>query len=126
MAVELQADVEALLPDVEADLTEYGFAPGLSTLTMRSARAALLECWHYAPEAPPEILVEAATRLAAWIVGTRPHVSQEAISDPSGTSVTRNFTNGAATANGLRASGASAALARFRRRRGGTIPGTAS
>ena len=61
---------------------------------------------------------EAAVRLAGWLYGNRPHVSEHEITDPSGSTTKLRFNNSAATANGWRASGASALLARYIVRRG--------
>ena len=54
--------------------------------------------------------------------GSRPHLAAESFKDPSGTEFSMTFNNSsAATANGLRASGAGAMLSRYVVRRGGAI-----
>ena len=85
------------------------------------AGAAVLFCYQVAPDAPEAILREASIRLAGWLYGNRPHVSEHEITDPSGTTTKLRFNNSAATANGWRASGAAALLSRFITRRGGVI-----
>ena len=52
--------------------------------------------------------------------------SRYEFTDPSGSAIKLRFNNSAATANGFRSSGASAMLARYVKRRGGTIVGTPS
>ena len=84
------------------------------------AAAAVELCNGLAPGAPESILREAAIRLAGWLYGSRPHLAGESFKDPSGTEFAMTF-NSAATANGLRASGAGAMLSRFIVRRGGAI-----
>ena len=85
------------------------------------AAAAVETCYGLAPGAPESILREASIRLAGWLYGSRPHLSQESFEDPSGTKFDMTFNNSAATANGLRASGAGAMLSRYVVRRGGAI-----
>ena len=85
------------------------------------AGAAVIFCCQVAPDAPEAILREAAIRLAGWLYGNRPHVSEHEHTDPSGTTIKLRFNNTAATANGWRASGASALLSRYVVRRGGVI-----
>ena len=85
------------------------------------AGAAVAFCYDIAPNAPEAILREASIRLAGWLYGNRPHVSEFEHTDPSGTTIKLRFNNSAATANGWRASGASAMLARYIVRRGGVI-----
>ena len=85
----------------------------------RGRRHILLRCC--AGRAPKPILREASIRLAGWLYGNRPHVAEHEITDPSGTTIKLRFNNSAATANGWRASGASALLSRYVVRRGGVI-----
>ena len=85
------------------------------------AGAAVVFCCQVAPDAPDAILREASIRLAGWLYGNRPHVSEHTVKDPSGTEISLRFNNSAATANGWRASGASALLSRYVVRRGGVI-----
>ena len=96
-------------------------APSTSTVEMEIAGAAVIFVNDVAPNAPESILREAAIRLSAWIYANRPHVSEHGITDPSGTSIKLRFNNSAATANGFRASGASALLSRYVVRRAGVI-----
>ena len=88
------------------------------------AGAAVLFCCGVAPDAPEAILREASIRLAGWLFGNRPHVSEHEFTDPSGSTIKLRFNNTAATANGFRSSGASALLSRYIKRRGGLIDGT--
>ena len=90
------------------------------------AGAAVIFCCDVAPSAPEAILREASIRLAGWLFGNRPHVVEHEFTDPSGSSTKLRFNNSAATANGFRSSGASALLARYVKRRAGTIAGTPS
>ena len=73
-----------------------------------------------APKTPTAIGTEAAVRFAGWLYGNRPHVRGHEFTDPSGTMLKLDFA-GSATANGFRASGASALVSRFVRRRAGAI-----
>ena len=88
---------------------------------MEIAGAAVVFCCQVAPDAPEAILREASIRLAGWLYGNRPHVSEHTVKDQSGTEISLRFNNSAATASGWRASGASALLSRFIVRRGGVI-----
>ena len=90
------------------------------------AGAAVIFCCDVAPDAPEAILREASIRLAGWLFGNRPHVSEHEFTDPSGSTTKLRFNNSAATANGFRSSGASALLARYVKRRAGTIAGTSA
>ena len=85
------------------------------------AAAAVETCCGLAPGAPLATLREASNRLAGWMYGSRPHLAAESFKDPSGTEFSMTFNSSAATANGLRASGAGAALSRYVVRRGGAI-----
>ena len=96
-------------------------ASSASATEIEIAGAAVIFCNQVAPNAPEAILREAAIRLAGWLYGNRPHVSEHEHTDPSGTTIKLRFNNSAATANGFRASGASALLSRFVERRGGVI-----
>ena len=75
-----------------------------------------------ATNTPSTVRLRAAERLAGWMIGNTPHVRRRSTTDPSGTSMELDY-HSAATSNGFRASGASAALARFLVRRGGIIGG---
>ena len=90
-------------------------------VAMEIAGAAVVFIVDVAPKSPEAIGREAAIRLAGWLYGNRPHVAEHEITDPSGTSIKLRFNNSAATANGFRASGASALVSRHIRRRGGII-----
>ena len=96
-------------------------ASSTSASEIEIAGAAVIFCCQVAPDAPEAILREAAIRLAGWLYGNRPHVSEHEITDPSGTTIKLRFNNSAATANGWRASGAAALLSRFIVRRAGVI-----
>ena len=93
----------------------------VTTALTEIAGAAVAFCYDIAPDAPEAILREASIRLAGWLYGNRPHVSEHEVTDPSGTTTKLRFNNSAATANGWRASGASALLSRYVVRRGGVI-----
>ena len=96
-------------------------ASSASTTEIEIAGAAVVFCCQVAPDAPEAILREAAIKLAGWLYGNRPHVSEHTVKHPSGTEISLRFNNSAATANGFRSSGASALLSRFIVRRGGVI-----
>ena len=96
-------------------------ASSASATEIEIAGAAVAFCYDIAPDAPASILREASIRLAGWLYGNRPHVAEHEITDPSGTTIKLRFNNSAATANGWRASGASALLSRYIVRRGGVI-----
>ena len=96
-------------------------ASSLGATEIEIAGAAVIFCNQVAPDAPEAILREASIRLGGWLYGNRPHVSEHIVKDQSGTEISLRFNNSAATANGWRASGASALLSRFIVRRGGVI-----
>ena len=96
-------------------------ASSASETEIEIAGAAVIFCNQVAPDAPEAILREASIRLAGWLYGNRPHVSEHEHTDPSGTTIKLRFNNSAATATGWRASGASALLSRYVVRRGGVI-----
>ena len=96
-------------------------ASSTSATEIEIAGAAVIFCCQVAPDAPEAILREAAIRLAGWLYGNRPHVSEHIVKDQSGTEISLRFNNSAATGNGWRASGASALLSRYIVRRGGVI-----
>ena len=103
-----------------------GREEGAGTVATEIAGAAVAFVGDVAPRAPEAIGREAAIRLAGWLYGNRPHVVEHEIADPSGTSIKLRFNNSAATANGFRASGASALLSRYVVRRAGIIAGVTS
>ena len=76
-----------------------------------------------APRMPENIAREAAIRLGGWLLDIRPHLAQHTVKDASGTEITLQFANHAATANVFRHSGASALVARYIVRRAGIIGG---
>ncbi len=100
-------------------------ASAASAAETAAAEAALLAVECYAPRAPTAIKREAAIRLAGWMIGSAPHATRRKTMDPSGTNLELDF-HGAATGNGLRASGASSLLSRYVRRRAGAIGGVQS
>ena len=85
------------------------------------AQAAVEFIVDVAPRAPDAIGREAATRLAGWLLDSRPHLTELEITDPSGTMIKQRFTNTAATGNGFRASGASSLVSRYIVRRAGVV-----
>ena len=117
-ATDLPAALESAVPAIVAQLpAAIGSTANRDTTRDTSlARVALLTCNRYAPDAPPELLCEAATRLAAWLAATPPHLSEKSITDPSGTAVDVKFTNAGAGA-GFRRSGARVLLSPYRMRR---------
>ena len=74
-----------------------------------------------APKTPEAIGTEAAIRFGGWLYGSRPHVTEQEVTDPSGTTIKLRFNNMAATSNGFRASGASALVSRYIVRRAGVV-----
>ena len=123
MADELPDAVAELIPVVAAGVlgSVLGFqATDVSARETAAAEAALCIIEDFAPAAPRAIKREAGIRLAGWILGSRPHATGSKVTDPSGTNLELSF-HGAATANGLRASGAGAMLSRYVRRRAGAI-----
>ncbi len=103
--------------------TVLGREDAAGTVAQNIATAAVDLCCDLAPHAPDSILREASIRLGGWMYGSRPHLSEESFKDPSGTETMLRFNNAAATANGMRASGAGALLSRYVRRRAGAIIG---
>ena len=72
MAVELPQSLEDALPTIVADipaLARGNLVPHAEARTQRIARAAMVKCYEYAPGAPEELLIEAATRLGGWFFG---------------------------------------------------------
>ena len=116
-------ELEALVATVAERITGsvLGRESSAEDVQNHIAEAAVELCNGLAPGAPPSILREASIRLAGWLYGNRPHLAAESFKDPSGTEFAMTFNNSAATANGLRASGAGALLSRFVVRRGGAI-----
>ena len=123
MADELPDPVAELIPIVAAGIRGTVLGTHATEADAREtavAEAALCLIEDYAPAAPRAIKREAGIRLAGWILGSRPHATGSKVTDPSGTSLELSF-HGAATANGLRASGAGAMLSRYVVRRAGAI-----
>ena len=125
---ELPVDVQMLEPTVSAGITGsilgvIGDGPVANARYDAVSKASLVVCFNYAARTPTEVLIEAAIRLAGWILGTRAHASGSRTEDPSSTVLQLEFTNKQATANGLRASGASALLSRFVVRRALAVGG---
>ena len=88
---------------------------------MEIAGSAVLFIKDVAPRTPESIAREASIRMGAWLADNRPHVASHTVKDPSGTEITLQFANHAATASGFRHSGASALVARYIQRRAGVI-----
>ena len=123
---DLPQEVRAILPDVTGAVigTIIGSNTTDPTTEIRKDNvgwAALVAVYDYAPAAPLELHREGAIRLAGWLLGVRPHARSQNLGDPSGAGLQLEFLNGQATANGLRASGASALLSRYVVRRAGAI-----
>ena len=108
----------AALTRTVADRQTSTAAPATKT---EVAAAAIVFCCDIAPAAPTEMLREASIRLCGWLLDNRPSVVSQTFKDPSGSEFTMQFSNGAATTNGYRSSGASALLSRYVRRRAGKI-----
>ena len=85
------------------------------------AQTSLVLCHTYAPGTPDEILREAAVRVTAWLIGTRPNARSERKSDPSGAALDITFQNQSSTPNALRNSGALSLLSPYKVRRAGAI-----
>ena len=85
-----------------------------------AAQAALCVVHEYAPGAPLILKREAAIRLAGWLLGSKPNATRSKLATPDGSNLELDFAM-AATGNGLRASGASALLARYVVRRAAPI-----
>ena len=115
----LPAELEAELAAITAALPAIVHAAALPTdlHTQRVARASAIAVYEYAPQAPLEILKEAAIRFGGWQIGVAPHLVDKSISFPDGTSRSIKANVGM-TASGLRHSGASALLASYREVRG--------
>lgn len=116
-----EAELAALAATVAGRIggTVLGRERSGGTVETEIARAAITACDAYAA-APADILREASIRLAGWMYGNQPHVTEHEIADPSGTAIKLRFA-GMATGNGLRFSGASALLSRYVVRRGGGV-----
>ena len=119
-----EAELAAMTSAVAARITGTVLgreASSASAVEIEISGAAVSFCYDVAPCAPESIMRESAVRLAGWLYGNRPHVSEHEITDPSGTTIKLRFNNSAATANGFRSSGASSLLSRWVTRRGGVI-----
>ena len=86
----------------------------------QAATVALQRCEQYAPDAPAETLLEAATQMAGYLVGTQPNLHRRSQTDPSGTAMELE-SDGQATRNAFRYSRASSLLSPFKVRRAGLI-----
>ena len=84
------------------------------------ATVALQRCEKYAPDAPAETLIEAATQMAGYLLGTGANLHRRNMTDPSGT-VLEIEHDAQATRNAFRYSRASALLAPYRVLRAGVI-----
>lgn len=111
----LPSEVTAIIPTVATELRAGilgANTPG-DTRSTALATVALRLCHDYAPAAPIDVLQEAGIRLGGWLLGRQPHVMARRVKDPSGTEMELTYRM-AATANGLRESGASFLLDSFR------------
>ena len=122
MALELPQEITDLVPVIAAAITGtiLGRERSASDRLLAIAEAAVCEVYHYAPAAPLALLRESSIRYAGWVAGSRPHVTASTTKDPSGVEIALEFQR-AATANGFRASGASAMLSRYKVRRAGAV-----
>lgn len=123
MADSLPEAVADLIPVVAAGIRGTVLGTHASEADARetaAAEGALCLIETYAPGAPRSVKREAAIRFAGWMIGARPHATRTKVTDPSGTNLEADY-HGAATANGLRSSGASAMLSRYVVRRAGVI-----
>ena len=86
----------------------------------QAATVALQRCENYTTDAPAETLIEAATQMAGYLLGTGANASMRKTTDPSGTML--EITHDAqATRNAFRYSRASSLLSPFKRRRAGLV-----
>ena len=120
--------VAALPSELIAVVTQVvaGFGPSLGVSSSADlpnalrqdtvARLALATGYRYAPGAPLEVAVEAATRHGGYMLGVPAHVSRRSLADPTGTTVEVEYLNSGAS-NGFRRSGARALLSMYRVRR---------
>ena len=120
-AIALPSELETLVSMVVA-----GFGPALGLASSASlpdanrqaviARLALATGYRYAPDAPTEAHVEAATRMGGHLLGAPAHIASRAIGDPSGTTVDVAYLNAGAS-HAFRRSGARVLLSPWRIRR---------
>ena len=96
-------------------------SPPAGSALLEIAGAAIVFLLDVAPRTPESVGREAAIRMGAWLADNRPHVASHTVKDPSGTEITLQFANHAATSNGFRHSGASALVSRYVRRRAGLV-----
>ena len=118
-----EAELAALATRVAARMgaESTSISPPAGAALLEIASAAIMFLLHVAPRTPESIGREAAIRMGAWLADNRPHVASHTVKDPSGTEVTLQFSNHAATASGFRHSGASALVARYIQRRAGPV-----
>ena len=86
----------------------------------QAATVALQRCERYAPDAPAETLIEAATQMSGYLLGTGANLSRRSSTDPSGTMLEVEH-DAHATRNAFRYSRASSLLAPYRVLRAGAI-----
>ena len=105
--------------------TELGRAgAGLSDDQLdRLGGAAAAEVEVFAAAAPQPLKDEAVIRMVGWLVQVPAGLTDKTLKSPDGSEVTFKYARGMSTASPLRASGASALLARHRRMGAGTISG---
>ena len=109
MALEtLSPDQVAMVDVVAGTLVNPPAVAGAAEL--RSARAAVYAAYCYAPEAPEDVLLEAAVRIAGWLKEARPAFARWRLAGADSTSIERDR----AGANALRNSGAAPLLAPYR------------
>ena len=86
----------------------------------QAATVALQRCERYAPDAPAETLIEAATQMAGYLIGTGSNLHRRSMTDPSGTMLEIEH-DAQATRNAFRYSRAASLLAPYRVLRAGVI-----
>ena len=84
---------------------------------MRHALAGMITAFTYAPEAPIEILTEAAIRIAAYTAAAPPHLAARKITVPDGSAIESTY-RASMSPSPLRHSGASGLLGPYRAVRG--------
>ena len=89
----------------------------------RLGGSAAAEVEIFAASAPQVLRDEAVIRMVGWLVQVPAGLTDKTVKSPDGSEVTFKYARGMSTASPLRASGASALLARHRRMGVGAISG---
>ena len=116
--------VEVGSVNIAGNQTEvWGRSDGFPAVSSVRTPPAAAEVEVFAAPAPQPLKDEAVIRMVGWLVQVPAGLTDKTVKSPDGSEVTFKYARGMSTASPLRASGASALLARHRRMGAGTISG---